>query len=209
MKNKISAILTVVILVGIIIIAIFGFNVDWSYKNYHLIAMDIGEEFNIADIKEITDEVFPKQRVEIQASGTYEDNLVIKVDEVSKEQKELLNSKINEKYNLEKTIEDMEVNYIPSYRIRDLIRPYILPLSLSGIIVILYMAIRFRKIGIAKVITNVIGLTVLAEALYVALIVITRYPVNRLIMPVGVLIYLSIIIFLTNCFEKQISADVK
>ena len=65
------------------------------------------------------------------------------------------------------------------------------------------MAIRFRKIGIAKVISQAVILTIIAELLYASIIVITRYPVNRLVMPVGVVIYITIITVLTGVFEKQ------
>ena len=50
-------------------------------------------------------------------------------------------------------------------------------------------------------------LTVVAEILYAAVIAITRYPVNRLVMPVGVIIYIAIVTVLTGTFEKQISTE--
>ena len=96
MKNKIFIGLSAIILIGIIVVAISKFNVGYSYKNHTMIDIKIGKEFNISDIKNITNEVFGKQDVEIQKSGTYSDNVVIKVDGITSEQKELLNSKINE-----------------------------------------------------------------------------------------------------------------
>ena len=58
MKNKILLGLAIVILIGTIIIATVGFNVDSSYKGYNLINVKIGQSFNISDIKNITNEVF-------------------------------------------------------------------------------------------------------------------------------------------------------
>lgn len=209
MKNKIFVGLGIVILVGLIIIVALGFNVDMCYKNYNLVDIKIGQDFNINDIKNITDEVFQKENVEIQKAGVYGDNVVIKVNNISDEQKSLLNTKVNEKFGLDNTVDDIEVNYIPSYRLRDIVKPYIIPLIITTVLILGYMAIRFRKIGIAKVISQAVILTVIAELLYISIIAITRYPVNRLVMPTGVVIYITILTVLTGMFEKQKSLQEK
>ena len=209
MKNKILIGLAIVILVGAILVAAVGFNVDASYKGYTLIDINIGQEFNINDIKAITDEVFGKSKVEIQKAGEFNDNVAIKVSEVTDEQKELLNNKINEKYGTENTLKDMKANYIPRFRLIDVVKPYIVPLIASTILILVYMAIRFRKLGVGKVLVQAIALPVIAELLYFALIAITRYPVNRLLMPVAVVIYITILTVLTGMFEKQLKTEEK
>ncbi len=203
MKNKILIGLAIVILVGIIITVAVGFNVDMCYRDYNLVDIKIGQDFNINDIKTITNEVFQKQNVEIQKAGVYSDNVVIKVNNITDEQKNLINTKINEKFGINNSVDDIKVNYIPSYKLRDIIKPYIIPLIITTVLILAYMAIRFRKIGIAKVISQAVILTIIAELLYASIIVITRYPVNRLVMPVGVVIYITIITVLTGMFEKQ------
>jgi len=209
MKNKIFVGLSIVILIGIIIIAIFGFNVDFAYKNHHLVDIKIGQDFNISDIETITNEVFANQKVEIQKAGVYSDNVVIKVDEISDEQKNTLNTKVNEKFGLENTVEDIEVNYIPSYRLRDIVKPYVVPMLIVTAIIFVYMAVRFKRLGLVKVLSQAAILTVIAELLYVAIIAITRYPVNRLVLPVGVVIYITILTVLNGMFEKELSLKVK
>ena len=203
MKNKILIGLAIVILVGIIITVAVGFNVDMCYRDYNLVDIKIGQDFNINDIKTITNEVFQKQNVEIQKAGVYSDNVVIKVNNITDEQKNLINTKINEKFGINNSVDDIKVNYIPSYKLRDIIKPYIIPLIITTVLILAYMAIRFRKIGIAKVISQAVILTIIAELVYASIIVITRYPVNRLVMPVGVVIYITIITVLTGMFEKQ------
>lgn len=203
MKNKILIGLAIVILVGIIITVAVGFNVDMCYRDYNLVDIKIGQDFNINDIKTITNEVFQKQNVEIQKAGVYSDNVVIKVNNITDEQKNLINTKINEKFGINNSVDDIKVNYIPSYKLRDIIKPYIIPLIITTVLILAYMVIRFRKIGIAKVISQAVILTIIAELLYASIIVITRYPVNRLVMPVGVVIYITIITVLTGMFEKQ------
>jgi len=210
MKNKILLGLAIVILIGTIIIATVGFNVDSSYKGYNLINVKIGQGFNISDIKNITNEVFGKSKVEIQKAGDFNDNVVIKVSEdVTNEQKESLNTKINEKYGVENTVDSIDVNYIPRFRLLDVVKPYVIPLLISTVIILVYMAIRFRKIGVSKVLYQAIVLTGLAELLYFSIIAITRYPLNRLVMPVAVVIYIIILTVLTGMFEKQLKIDEK
>lgn len=208
MKNKVVFVgLVIVILAGIITAIAFGFNVDFEYKYHTLIGINIGKDFNISDIKSITDEVFSKQNVKIQKSGVYNDNVAIKVDNVTDEQKELLNTKINEKFGLENSVNDVDVNDIPSFKLRDVAKSYITPLIITTILVLIYMAIRFRKIGVTKIISQTLILSIIAELLYVSIIAITRYPVNRLVMPVGVVIYITILTVLTGMYEKQISTE--
>ena len=207
MKNKILVVLAIIILAGIVVVAALGFNVDFVYKNYNLVDVRIGQDFNISDIKTITDEVLKNKKVDIQKAGVYGDNLAIKVAEISDEEKDLLNTKINEKFGIENTVDDIEVNSVPSFRLRDLVKSYIVVLCIATVFVLIYMAIRFRKIGVSKVVLQTLILTVVAEILYAAVIAITRYPVNRLVMPVGVIIYIAIVTVLTGTFEKQISTE--
>ena len=109
MKNKILAGVAVIILIGIIIIAAVGFNLDTNYKEYKLIEIKIGKEFNISDIESITNEVFSKKKVEIQKVGDFEETVVIKLadSDISDEQKNTLNTKINEKLGIENSVDDI------------------------------------------------------------------------------------------------------
>lgn len=207
MKNKIFAVLAIIILIGIILVATLGFNVNIAYKGYNLVDINIGKDFNISDIKSITDEVFNKGYVEIQKTGAYSDGVAIKAYEINDEQVNLLNTKINEKFGIENTIDDIEVNYIPRNRLRDIIKPYAIPLATATILILIYMCIRFRKLGVSKIIYQLVSLVIMAELLYGSIIAITRYPINRLVMPAAVIIYISVITVLTRNFEKQISEE--
>lgn len=209
MKNKILVGLAIVILVGAILIATLGFNVDMSYKGYNIIDIDIEQEFNINDVKNITNEVFGKTKTEIQKGGQFSDIIVIKTAEVSDEQKEQLITKINEKYGTEKKVSDMNATYIPRFKLIDVVKPYIIPVIATTVLILIYMAIRFRKLGTVKVLSQAITLTAIAELLYFALIAITRYPVNRLLMPVAIVIYITILTVLTGMFEKQLKIEEK
>lgn len=205
MKNKILAGVAVIILIGIIIIAAVGFNLDTNYKEYKLIEIKIGKEFNISDIESITNEVFSKKKVEIQKVGDFEETVVIKLadSDISDEQKNTLNTKINEKFGIENSVDDITVNVVPKIKVFDLIKPYIVPIAIITVVVLIYMAIRFRKIGAVKVVVQTVGMTVMAELLYFSIIAITRHQINELVMPVALVIYVTILALLTGMFEKQ------
>lgn len=205
MKNKILAGVAVIILIGIIVIAAVGFNLDTNYKEYKLIEIKIGKEFNISDIESITNEVFSKKKVEIQKVGDFEETVVIKLadSDISDEQKNTLNAKINEKFGIENSVDDIIVNVVPKIKVFDLIKPYIVPIAIITVVVLIYMAIRFRKIGAVKVVVQTVGMTVMAELLYFAIIAITRHQINELVMPVALVIYVTILALLTGMFEKQ------
>ena len=205
MKNKILAGVAVIILIGIIVIAAVGFNLDTNYKEYKLIEIKIGKEFNISDIESITNEVFSKKKVEIQKVGDFEETVVIKLadSDISDEQKNTLNAKINEKFGIENSVDDITVNVVPKIKVFDLIKPYIVPIAIITVVVLIYMAIRFRKIGAVKVVVQTVGMTVMAELLYFSIIAITRHQINELVMPVALVIYVTILALLTGMFEKQ------
>lgn len=207
MKNKILAVAAVIILVGIIIVAVLGFKVDYCYRQHNLVYIELGQDFNTSDIKAITNEVFQKENVIIQSSGVYSDNIVLSVNQITDEQKSLLSQKINEKYGVETTPESIQVRSVPNYRLRDLAKEYLIPTLIAFAVAGIYMVIRFRKLGIVKVLAQYTLFSVLAEALYFAVIAITRFPVNRLVMPGALVIFFIITSFLVYGNEKQLKIE--
>ncbi len=209
MKNKFLAVVAAIILIGIIVMAAVGFNLDANYKEYKLIEVKIGKEFKVGDIESITNEVFSGKKVQIQKVGDFADSVAIKLidSDVSDEQKNTLNTKINEKFGIENTVDSINVNTIPKIKVFDLIKPYLVPLAIITFIVLIYMVVRFRKIGVAKVAAQTIGMTAMAELLFFAIIAITRHPINSLVMPVALIIYVTILTMLTGMYEKQRSIE--
>ena len=59
------------------------------------------------------------------------------IKDITDEQLQQVNTKINEKYNIENTLEDLVVTNVPNTRIRDLVKPYITPVMIS---LIMYIA---------------------------------------------------------------------
>ncbi len=279
MKKKIIFLAVIIMIIGIVVVIAAGFNVDLKYKNHKEIIIPIGTEYNINDIKTITNEVFGKNNVVIEKSGLYKDEVVIRSNDISDEQKNLLKNKFNEKYNITQEIivqigdnyavEDVQaiakevfgkesikvekekdnekyvsieanliteqdrdnlnnkinekyglsneadsisvsniiyVSNIPRVRLIDMAKQYLVYTAIATILVFIYFIIRFKKLGIKKVLIELIVSLVVAELLYAAIIAITRFPINKLIIATAIAIYMVVLAYLNakyiNCSAK-------
>ncbi len=194
-----------VIIAGIVMIAVKGFNFDLKYQDTQRVELYLKTEFNISDIRQITNEVFGNQKVMIQKVEVFEDSVSITTTSISEEQKNNLITKINEKYGTELKAEDTTVEDIAHTRGRDIIKPYIVPFVIAVIVVLIYLAIRYYKLSIAKVIAKSVGIMILAQILLFSVIAITRIPIGRLTIPMVILVYLLTLFGITNMFEKNLS----
>lgn len=197
--------IALVIIAGIVIIAVEGFNFDLKYQDTQRVELYLKTEFNIADIRQITNEVFGNQKVMIQKVEVFEDSVSITTTSISDEQKNNLITKINEKYGTELTTEDTTIENIGHTRGRDIIKPYIIPFAIAVIVVLVYLGIRYYKLVIVKVIGKSIGIMVLVQVLLFSIIAITRIPIGRLTIPMVILVYLLTLFGITNMFEKNLS----
>lgn len=203
MKKVVSILLICLLIAGIIVIAVKGFNVGLKYSENTQIAINIGKTFEINDIKQITSELFKGQRVIIQKVELYEDMVQITVKEASEEQINELNTKINEKYELENSIDDVEVVQNANVRLRTLIKPYILPISILSIVTILYAMIVYRKQGILYVLYTTAMAIVAPQAILSSLYAVTRIPINRLTSIIAVVVYIASITITMFYFGKK------
>ena len=67
-KNKniiIGILIAIIIIAGVAITLTIGLNFDLKYQETKQIQLNLGTEFNIDDIKQITNEVLPGQNVMI------------------------------------------------------------------------------------------------------------------------------------------------
>lgn len=203
-KNKtlLIAIIGIIIIAGIIVIATVGFNFELKYQKTQQIQFNLKKEFEISDIKQITDEVFGKEQVIIQKVEIYEDSVVITTKQITDEQKTNLVTKINEKYGTEYSAEEITIRELINTRGRDIIKPYIVPFIISTAIILLYMAIRYRKLGSTKCVLKTIGTLILTQVILFSLIAIIRIPIGRLTIPMVLAVYLLTLFGITTTFEK-------
>ncbi len=278
MKKNLSIVAIIITIIGIIVVAVKGYNVDLRYRAHQSISASIGTEFNVEDIKAITNDVFGKQEVKIEKAGIYEDEAYITVKEVSDEQLnnlknklnekynikqnikipmgeakysvddvkaianevfgkedtnvekykedetyvsiessliskselENLNNKINEKYSLSNTITSIGVtelivkNDVPRVRLTDMAKQYVLFIAIATVIIIAYFVIRFRKLGIGKVLKYTLMLLIISEVVYMSIIAITRYPINKLSMIAAFAIYVIVLTYINQKFSEDL-----
>lgn len=204
-KQKIlSIIIAVIIITGAIVTGVMGLNYDLRYQETKNIELYIAKDFEIADIKAITDEVMGKSPVIIRKVEVYEDSVSITAKDITDEQKQSIIEKINEKYETELSADSTQIETIPHTRGRDIAKPYIIPFIISTVIILVYMAIRYRKIGIGKTLLKTILISVVAQATLLSVIAITRIPVGRLTIPMIVTVYMLTLVGLTTNFENKL-----
>lgn len=206
MKKIVYAVLAVIIIIGIIVIATVGFNVDVIYSNHREVKVYVGKDYNINEVNKIVNEVISDEKVVINNVEKFNDSFVIKAKKISDEQVENLKQKIIERYEISEENKDtmITVSDVGSLRIRDLIRPYVVPVIIVTAIILVYMAIRYKKLGIVKVILQEIIVLAIAGALLLSIIGVTRCPVNRLFIPAGLTVYILTIITTNLQFTKQL-----
>lgn len=205
-KNKVLIVLTALIVVlGIVITAVMGFNFDLKYKQAKKVELHINKEFAISDIKQITNEVLSKNGVIVQKVEMFEDTASIIAKDITDEQKSNLITKINEKYGTEISAENTEIITVPHTRGRDIVKPYIAPFLISVVIILCYMAIRYYKLNCIKVILETIGVLLLTQILLFSAMAITRIPIGRLTIPLIILVYILSLLGITNKYEKDLA----
>lgn len=210
MKKKIFyAILICIIIAGAIIIGTMGLKADIVYSKNVRIDVYLGKEYNHKEIEQMAKDIFGTNRALVQQVEYYGDMFTLTISqdvENIDEKVDQFTTKINETYELEDETLDTQIVYQPKIKLLSILTPYFIPLVISMIIILIYAIIRFRKIGILKTLALYI-LTVLAsEFVYLSILAICRIPINRLVIPIGLAIYVIVVTVVTANQEKKLTA---
>ena len=203
-KQKILIVLLAVIIIsGIIVTVTIGLKFDLKYEKSQKIELNLQKEFEISDIKNITDEVLEGQDVIIQKVELYEDMVSIISNQITEEQKNNIEQKVNEKYGTQIEAEDATILSIPHTRGRDIIKPYIVPFIIAIVITVIYMAIKYYKLNPTKIICETIIINIIVQLVLLSIIAIARIPIGRLTIPLVLITYILTLIGLTSQYEKK------
>ena len=210
MKKVIYAILICLIIAGIVIIATVGLKADIIYSKNVELDIYLGKSFEIKDIQNIVNEVFPKERAIIQEIELFGDTVSITLEDNRTEEElnskiEELNKKINEKYELENEAKDITVTHNPKIKLSSILMPYVYSLGISLVIILIYVGIRYRKLGLVKTLITYLLAIGATEMLLLSVIAITRFPINRLVIPVGLLLFVVVITILGFSNERKLA----
>lgn len=214
MKKIIYGILACIIIAGTIITFTIGLNVDIIYSKNVEIDLYIGKAVEIEEVKQLAEEVFPDEKIIVQEIEMFKDMVSItmkdKTDEELQEPIEQLNTKINEKYGIENTVEDaITIVHNPKVRLSSILKPYLVPVGISAIIILIFVRIRYKKLGATKTIISYIIYTGIIELIYLSILAITRFPINRLVIPIGLVLYITTITSLSFIKEKKLSNTIQ
>lgn len=214
LKNKklIYGIMTVIIILGIIATYVFRLNFTLEYSKNTRINVYIGKEYNVEDIQTIAEEVFGTKDIYYQEIERFNEAVSITVKEASDEQIENLTNKIKEKYELESTEGLIQTNEIGHLRGRDIVKPYIIPMVITTVIILAYVGIRYTNLGVYKTIFTLLARLVYSEALYLSIIAIARLPIGVYTMPIAIALYILVTMLTVAGYQKRlekISAEEK
>lgn len=197
-----SVIILLIIIAGITVISTWGFNKELRYSNSKKIEIYIEQPVDEAKIKNIANEVLGMHNM-VQTVELYKDMITIRAFDISEEQKNTIVNKLKENYQFEQTVEETDISAVPATRIRDMYKQYIFPFAISGILVTIYMLIRYYKKGILQVLANVIIIPIVAESLLLSWIAIARIPMGRFTPILIILVYIASIWYSMIKIEKK------
>ena len=204
-KNKIViAILAIILIAGIIMVAIKGFNKELSYQETKRLEANIGKTFEIKDIKDIVKEEIGQKNVIIQKVEIYEDAVSITAKDITEEQKNNIISKINEKYGTELKAEEISIINVPQVHLQDMIKQYESPIIIATICILIYLMIRYYKLNSLKVLLKTIAIIVISQIELLSIIALTRIPVGKTTMPILLTVYMLSIYYCIKGYEKQL-----
>ena len=203
-RNKIiiaSAVIALIILAGIVVVNIWGFNKELKFVQGQRIDIYIEQQVDKDKIKPIVEEVLGMHNM-VQTVEVYEDMVTIRAKTISEEQRNTIVNKVKEIYQFEQTAENTDINTVPETRIRDMYKQYVLPFAISGVLVVAYMLIRYYEKGILKVLLNAIFVPVVAELLLLSWMAIVRIPLGRFTPTIVLLVYVASVWFAMKEIEK-------
>ena len=212
MKQKeikiLVALIAIILILGSIMLFTKGLAFELKYQEAQKIEINLGKSFEESDVRAITNEVFGKQKVKIQAIEVYKDAISLTTTQISEEQKIELIAKLNEKYGIELKAEDIEIENISHIRGRDIIKPYIMPFGIATIIILGYLVIRYNKLNSLEVLIQAIGIIVLAQLVLLGIMAITRMPIGKFTIPTVLLVYMFSTYICTTKFDEDIENKV-
>ena len=211
MNKIIKILLLCLIIAGVIVVATLGFNVGLKYSSNFQIGINIGQEFETSDIRAITDEIYKGQRVIIQKIELYKDMVQITVKETTEEQIDQLYEKIKENYNIteenegeeENSTVNLQVSYNENIRLRRIAKPYVIPLTIATVIILVYLMLFFKKLGMWKVLYKALISIIGTQAVLFSLYAVLRIPINRLTPIISIIVYIATILTITIKFNKE------
>ena len=185
-KRMLLWISVIIIIAGIIVTCVSGVNKGTIFKDMRQVKIYIATDVDVNKIREITDQVFGDQPVAIQKVELFNDKVAITTETITDEQLADLIDFTNQEYGLENSASTTEVITIPGMSLRDVVIPYLLPLGLSFIIILVYIGIKAKVTNqnLLNAILTPLCWTIFSEGVFLGIVAIFRMPIDQLTMPI-------------------------
>lgn len=203
MKKISYLVICIIIVIGAVVAGVKGFKFDMQYEARNKITLSNKTGIEISEMEQIAKEVLGDKRFKVQEVELFGNTVSIIANEITEDEKTKIVEKFNEKYGTDVSIDSVTITNIPHTRIRDIIKPYILPIAITFIIILVYFMIRYSKLGITKVCIETIAKTVLMELLAFSIIAIARIPFGTIVPPIILGVYTITVTIISSNFENK------
>ena len=192
------------IIAGIVVVSLKWVKVSLNLQQHEEVTVYIGKPVELKEVKNICKEVFGNKYFIVIDVDTFKDAYSINVESLTNEEKQALLTKINEKFGVNLVETDISIKTLSNIRIRDVVKPYIKPVIISAILMVVYMIIRFRKEKVAKLLGKIFGIIILTEAVIFSIIAIARIPLSALMINLMAVIAIVELCVYINKLENKI-----
>lgn len=172
-KNIIFAISLIIVVCGLVYGVVTGYKFDIDFKGGTRIQVDLNEEYQNSDVSKIVEDVSGLVP-EIQTSSVGNHSVTITTETISEEVSDNIVTALNEKYtNMgEATVKNVQASYG-----RDLLNSAIIAVIVSIILLLVYIAVRFKTLGYTSAISAILAL--LFDVLFLfAVYGVFKFPIN-------------------------------
>lgn len=203
-NNKVLILgLSLLIIAGIVVVLFKGFNVNFLLEQHEVIEFVIGKDFEMKDVENICNDVFKDKKVVVRTIEVFDDAVSINAESITSEEKENLVNKLNEKFGTSKTVDEITIDTVANVRMRDWIKPYIQPIAISAVIILAYIAAKFREENLLKLMAKIIVILIVTILSILSILAIFRVPMSPIYIMGLAAIALIELMFYINSYEKK------
>lgn len=172
-RKIILAISLIVVIAGLIYGFVTGFKFDIDFKGGTRIQVELNEEYTESDIKDIVKQVC-NQVPEVQSSSSGNNSVTITTQVISEDESNAIVTALNEKYtNMgDATIKNVQASYG-----KELVNTAIIAVIVSIVLLLVYIAIRFKTLGYTAAISAILGL-IFDVCFLFAVYGVFKFPIN-------------------------------
>lgn len=196
-------IMAAIIVIGAIIVLTKGFKIELNYMSRNKIILSNNTEIDKAKIEEIAKEVLGNKQVRVQELERFSNAVEVVSTEITEEEKSNIINKVNESLGISISNDDVTITSIPNTRIRDILKPYIVPAIITFTLVLLYFVAVYHKLGLKYVLLRGVVIPIVVELFFYAIVALTRIPFGMITNAIAIGIYIISIKCIGTLFQNK------